>query len=77
MKRDISRLEEGPFDLPVIVGGIYDAWTALDAAHRRERPGRDSFLHQGKEGRAGTWASGAYSKKGFCRFSRPMVVAAS
>lgn len=34
MKRDISRLKSGtPFDLLVIGGGIYGAWTAYHAAH--------------------------------------------
>jgi glycerol-3-phosphate dehydrogenase len=34
MKRDFSRLENGPFDLLVIGGGIYGAWAAYDAALR-------------------------------------------
>ena len=32
--RDLSQLESGPFDLLVIGGGIYGAWTAYDAALR-------------------------------------------
>jgi glycerol-3-phosphate dehydrogenase len=34
MKRDLSRLKDGPFDVLVIGGGIYGAWTAYDAALR-------------------------------------------
>lgn len=34
MKRDINRLRDGPFDVLVIGGGIYGAWTAYDAALR-------------------------------------------
>lgn len=34
MQRDIHRLEQGPWDLLVIGGGIYGAWTAYDAALR-------------------------------------------
>ena len=32
MQRDFSKLQHGPFDLLVIGGGIYGAWTAYDAA---------------------------------------------
>jgi len=32
--RDFQALEEGPFDLLVIGGGVYGAWTAYDAALR-------------------------------------------
>jgi glycerol-3-phosphate dehydrogenase len=32
VRRDFDRLRQGPFDLLVIGGGIYGAWTALDAA---------------------------------------------
>ncbi len=34
MKREFRRLEEGPFDLLVVGGGIYGAWAACDAALR-------------------------------------------
>jgi glycerol-3-phosphate dehydrogenase len=34
MKRDVTQLENGPFDLLVVGGGIYGAWTAYDAALR-------------------------------------------
>lgn len=34
MRRDFSLLARGPFDLLVIGGGIYGAWTAYDAALR-------------------------------------------
>ena len=34
MIRDFSRLKQGPFDILVIGGGIYGAWTAYDAALR-------------------------------------------
>lgn len=34
MERDFSRLQEGPFDALIIGGGVYGAWTALDAALR-------------------------------------------
>ena len=34
MKRDVSRLQGGHFDVLVIGGGIYGAWTAYDAALR-------------------------------------------
>jgi glycerol-3-phosphate dehydrogenase len=34
MIRDVQQLEKGPFDLLVIGGGIYGAWTAYDAALR-------------------------------------------
>ena len=34
MKRDFSQLGGGPFDLLVVGGGIYGAWTAYDAALR-------------------------------------------
>jgi len=34
VKRDAAALERGPFDLLVVGGGIYGAWTALDAALR-------------------------------------------
>ena len=34
MKRDLNRLGDGPFDLLVIGGGIYGAWTAYDASLR-------------------------------------------
>ncbi|MDH3214958.1 MAG: glycerol-3-phosphate dehydrogenase/oxidase [Candidatus Krumholzibacteria bacterium] len=34
MIRDINRLRAGPFDVLVIGGGIYGAWTAYDAALR-------------------------------------------
>jgi glycerol-3-phosphate dehydrogenase len=34
MNRDFQRLANGPFDLLVIGGGVYGAWTALDAALR-------------------------------------------
>jgi glycerol-3-phosphate dehydrogenase len=34
LKRDFEQLRDGPFDLLVIGGGAYGAWTALDAALR-------------------------------------------
>ncbi len=34
MKRDFDQLRSGPFDLLVVGGGIYGAWTAYDAALR-------------------------------------------
>ena len=34
MKRDFDRLRDAPFDLLVVGGGIYGAWTALDATLR-------------------------------------------
>ena len=34
MKREFARLENGPFDLLVVGGGIYGAWAAYDAALR-------------------------------------------
>ena len=34
MKRDLDGLNHGPFDLLVVGGGIYGAWTAYDAALR-------------------------------------------
>jgi glycerol-3-phosphate dehydrogenase len=34
MIRDLNRLNDGPFDVLVIGGGIYGAWTAYDAALR-------------------------------------------
>lgn len=34
MKRDFSKLNNGPFDLLVVGGGITGAWTAYDAARR-------------------------------------------
>lgn len=34
MKRNVEHLADGPFDLLVIGGGIYGAWTAYDAALR-------------------------------------------
>jgi glycerol-3-phosphate dehydrogenase len=34
MKRDFDALRDGPFDLLVVGGGIYGAWTAYDAALR-------------------------------------------
>ena len=34
MKRDLNRLGDGPFDVLVIGGGIYGAWTAYDASLR-------------------------------------------
>ncbi len=34
LKRDFEQLHDGPFDLLVIGGGAYGAWTALDAALR-------------------------------------------
>jgi glycerol-3-phosphate dehydrogenase len=34
MERDFGRLGSGPFDLLVVGGGIYGAWTAYDAALR-------------------------------------------
>jgi glycerol-3-phosphate dehydrogenase len=34
MRREFDRLREGPFDLLVVGGGIYGAWTACDAALR-------------------------------------------
>jgi glycerol-3-phosphate dehydrogenase len=34
LKRDFDQLRDGPFDLLVIGGGAYGAWTALDAALR-------------------------------------------
>jgi glycerol-3-phosphate dehydrogenase len=34
LKRDFNQLRDGPFDLLVIGGGAYGAWTALDAALR-------------------------------------------
>lgn len=34
MERDFSQLQEGPFDALIIGGGVYGAWTALDAALR-------------------------------------------
>lgn len=34
MKRNFEALDDGPFDLLVIGGGIYGAWTAYDAALR-------------------------------------------
>jgi glycerol-3-phosphate dehydrogenase len=34
MKRDFAALRDGPFDLLVVGGGIYGAWTAYDAALR-------------------------------------------
>jgi glycerol-3-phosphate dehydrogenase len=34
MKRDFSQLGGGPFDLLVVGGGVYGAWTAYDAALR-------------------------------------------
>jgi len=34
MRRDFARLAGGPFDLLVVGGGIYGAWTAYDAALR-------------------------------------------
>ncbi len=34
MIRDFSKLKQGPFDILVIGGGIYGAWTAYDAALR-------------------------------------------
>jgi glycerol-3-phosphate dehydrogenase len=34
MKRDLDRLGSGPFDVLVVGGGVYGAWTAYDAALR-------------------------------------------
>lgn len=34
MRRDFNQLRDGPFDLLVVGGGVYGAWTALDAALR-------------------------------------------
>jgi glycerol-3-phosphate dehydrogenase len=34
MERDFGQLEAGPFDLLVVGGGVYGAWTAYDAALR-------------------------------------------
>jgi glycerol-3-phosphate dehydrogenase len=34
VKRDFDRLRDGPFDLLVVGGGIYGAWTAYDATLR-------------------------------------------
>lgn len=34
MERDFHRLHKGPFDVLIIGGGVYGAWTALDAALR-------------------------------------------
>jgi glycerol-3-phosphate dehydrogenase len=34
MKRDMNRLSDGPFDVLVVGGGIYGAWTAYDASLR-------------------------------------------
>jgi len=34
MRRDFDRLRDSPFDLLVVGGGIYGAWTALDGALR-------------------------------------------
>ena len=34
MNRDFQNLEKGPFDVLVIGGGVYGAWTALDASLR-------------------------------------------
>jgi glycerol-3-phosphate dehydrogenase len=34
MERDFGQLDDGPFDLLVVGGGIYGAWTAYDAALR-------------------------------------------
>jgi glycerol-3-phosphate dehydrogenase len=52
MKREAQRLEQGPFDLLVIGGGIYGAWTAYDAALR----GLSVALLE-----KGDWASGTSS----------------
>jgi glycerol-3-phosphate dehydrogenase len=52
MKRDAQKLESGPFDLLVIGGGIYGAWTAYDAALR----GLKVALIE-----KGDWASGTSS----------------
>jgi glycerol-3-phosphate dehydrogenase len=37
LKREPDRLRQGPFDLLVVGGGIYGAWTAYDAASRGMR----------------------------------------
>jgi glycerol-3-phosphate dehydrogenase len=34
LQRDFDQLRDGPFDLLIIGGGVYGAWTALDAALR-------------------------------------------
>ena len=52
MQRDFQRLEQSPFDLLVIGGGIYGAWTAYDAALR----GFKVALIEKKD-----WASGTSS----------------
>ncbi len=52
MKRDLNRLNSGPFDVLVIGGGIYGAWTAYDAALR----GLDVALIEKSD-----WASGTSS----------------
>ena len=52
MRRDFGSLEKGPFDLLVIGGGIYGAWTSLDASLRGLRV---ALLEKGD------WASGTSS----------------
>ena len=50
MKREFGKLGDGPFDLLVIVGGIYGAWVAYDAALR----GIKVVLVEKKDWAAGT-----------------------
>jgi glycerol-3-phosphate dehydrogenase len=52
VRRDFGSLEKGPFDLLVIGGGIYGAWTSLDASLRGLRV---ALLEKGD------WASGTSS----------------
>lgn len=52
MRRDFGRLASGPFDLLIIGGGIYGAWTACDAARRGLRV---ALVERGD------WASGTSS----------------
>jgi glycerol-3-phosphate dehydrogenase len=52
VRRDFDRLRQGPFDLLVIGGGIYGAWTALDASLRGLRT---ALVEKGD------WASGTSS----------------
>jgi len=56
VKRDFERLRDTPFDLLVVGGGIYGAWTALDGALR----GLKVALVEGDDWGAGT--SSASSK---------------
>ena len=66
--RDLSQLESGPFDLLVIGGGIYGAWTAYDAALR----GLRVALVEREDWGAGTSSASSKLIHGGLRYLRNM-----